>query len=197
MEREGTAVFQVRMPRTLCENALSLRMGVERFPHPIQQHGSGRRSSPGAPTRRRTRRRHRVRCRSPRITGCGWQTQPPGPDAIQMRRLLDSGIPLAKNVRRQGAAHRTASRTVSLRRARLEIHAQAQPTAGFGSERCTRQAATNGDSTIRLLAGRLVGLSRRRVSTVGYRVSSSMSRSCPCRLVRSPVMAGGMSCLEH
>jgi len=41
-------------------------------------------------------------------------------------------------------------------------------------------------------------LSRWQVSTdVGWALVSPTVRSCPCQLVRSPVMAGGMACREH
>jgi MOSC domain-containing protein YiiM len=95
--RAGTALFEVRMPRTPCEN-LSLRMGIERF-H-VRFNNTGRVGAllrvlhPG------------VVCAGDTVTvvdrpshGVRIADLAAGPDAAQMQRLLDSGIPLAKNVR--------------------------------------------------------------------------------------------------
>ena len=93
----GTALFEVRMPRTPCEN-LSLRMGLERF-H-IRFNNTGRVGAllrvlqPGVVRAGDTvtvvdRPGHGVRVADLAM----------GPDAVQMQRLLDSGIPLARNVR--------------------------------------------------------------------------------------------------
>jgi MOSC domain-containing protein YiiM len=108
----GTALFEVRMPRTPCEN-LSLRMGLEGF-H-IRFNSTGR---VGA----------LLRVLQPGVVRAGdilsvvdrpdhgvrVADLATGPDAAQMQRLLDSGIPLAKNVRakalrvvrRAGTTHR-------------------------------------------------------------------------------------------
>ena len=93
----GTALFEVRMPRTPCEN-LSLRMGIEGF-H-IRFNNTGRVGAllrvlqPGVVHAGDTvtvvdRPGHEVRVADLAT----------GPDAAQMQRLLDSGIPLAKSVR--------------------------------------------------------------------------------------------------
>ena len=93
----GTALFEVRMPRTPCEN-LSLRMGLERF-H-IRFNDTGRVGAllrvlqPGVVRAGDTvtvvdRPGHGVRVANLAM----------GPDAVQMQRLLDSGTPLARNVR--------------------------------------------------------------------------------------------------
>jgi MOSC domain-containing protein YiiM len=106
----GTALFEVRMPRTPCPN-LALRMGMEGF-H-IRFNDTGRVGAllrvlqPG------------VVCAGDTVTvverpdhGVRVADLATGPDAVQMQRLLDSGIPLANNVRAK------ASRIV--RRARLQ-----------------------------------------------------------------------------
>ncbi len=93
----GTAVFEVRMPRTPCEN-LALRMGIEKF-H-IRFNNTGRVGAllrvlqPG------------VVCAGDIVSvvdrpdhGVRVADLATGPDAVQMQRLLDAGIPLAKNVR--------------------------------------------------------------------------------------------------
>ena len=98
--RAGTALFEVRMPRTPCEN-LSRRMGLEKF-H-IRFNSSGRVGAllrvlqPG------------VVCAGDSVTvvarpshGVRVADLAAGPDSVQMRRLLDSGIPLARNVRAKG-----------------------------------------------------------------------------------------------
>jgi MOSC domain-containing protein YiiM len=93
----GTALFEVRMPRTPCEN-LSLRMGIERF-H-IRFNNTGRVGAllrvlqPGVVHAGDTvtvvdRPAHGVRV-------ADLATRP---DEVQMQRLLDSGIPLGKSVR--------------------------------------------------------------------------------------------------
>lgn len=102
----GTALFEVRMPRTPCAN-LSLRMGLEEF-H-IRFNNTGRVGAllrvlqPGVIRAGDTvsvvdRPGHGVRVADLAT----------GPDAVQMRRLLDSGVPLAKSVRAK--AHRIVRR---------------------------------------------------------------------------------------
>lgn len=95
--RVADALFEVRMPRTPCEN-LSLRMGIDRF-H-MRFNASGRVGAmlkviEAAPITAgdeivvESRPTHT-------ITVSDLAT---GPDADQMQALLDSGVPLAKNVR--------------------------------------------------------------------------------------------------
>lgn len=98
----GTALLEVRMPRTPCEN-LSLRMGLERF-H-IRFNNTGRVGAllrvlePGV-----VRAGDMVTVVFRPSHGVRVADLATGPDADQMQRLLDSGIPLAKNVRAK--AHR-------------------------------------------------------------------------------------------
>lgn len=103
--RIGTALLEVRMPRTPCQN-LSMRLGIDKF-H-VRFNATGR---VGAMLKVREpglvragdlitvvdRPRHGVAV-------CDLAT---GPDAAAMRRLLDSGIPLASTVRAK--AHRIAA----------------------------------------------------------------------------------------
>ncbi|MGH3095461.1 MAG: MOSC domain-containing protein [Streptosporangiales bacterium] len=95
--RIGTARFEVRMPRTPCDN-LSHRTGEERF-H-LRFYASGRVGAmlkvlaagqvrTGDEVVIEERPDHRVRV-SDLVTGA---------DAEQMQRLLDAGIPLARSVR--------------------------------------------------------------------------------------------------
>lgn len=106
--RIGTVLLEVRMPRTPCQN-LSMRIGIDNF-H-IRFNATGR---VGAMLKVREpglvragdsitvvdRPRHGVRVCDLAI----------GPDAAGMRRLLDSGIPLASTVRAK--AHRITRRRV-------------------------------------------------------------------------------------
>lgn len=93
----GTALFEVRMPRTPCEN-LSLRMGLDRF-H-IRFNDSGRVGAllrvlqPGV-----VRAGDVVTVVDRPGHGVRVADLATGPDAAQMQRLLDSGIPLARSVR--------------------------------------------------------------------------------------------------
>lgn len=93
----GTAVFEVRMPRTPCEN-LSLRMGLEQF-H-IRFNNTGRVGAllrvlqPGV-----VRAGDTVSVVDRPDHGVRVADLATGPDAVQMRRLLDSGVPLARSVR--------------------------------------------------------------------------------------------------
>jgi MOSC domain-containing protein YiiM len=100
--RVGTVLLEVRMPRTPCQN-LSMRIGIDNF-H-ICFNATGRVGAmlkvrePGLvcaddPITVVDRPDHGVRV-------CDFAT---GPDASGMRRLLDSGIPLATTVRAK--AHR-------------------------------------------------------------------------------------------
>lgn len=95
--RIGPTLLEVRMPRTPCDN-LSLRMGIEKF-H-LRFNRTGRVGAmlkvlepgtvrAGDPIRLEYRPEHGVRVADLAT----------GPDADQMQRLLDSGVPLAKNVR--------------------------------------------------------------------------------------------------
>jgi MOSC domain-containing protein YiiM len=95
--RIGTVLLEVRMPRTPCQN-LSMRIGIENF-HirfntagrvgaMLKVHEPGQVCS-GDPIVVVDRPDHGVRV-------CDLAS---GPDAIGMRRLLDSGIPLATTVR--------------------------------------------------------------------------------------------------
>lgn len=104
--RVGTVLLEVRMPRTPCQN-LSMRIGIDNF-H-IRFNTTGRVGAmlkvhePGLLSAGDTitvvdRPHHGVRV-------CDLAT---GPDATGMRRLLDSGIPLATTVRAK--AHRIARR---------------------------------------------------------------------------------------
>jgi MOSC domain-containing protein YiiM len=100
--RIGTVLLEVRMPRTPCQN-LSLRIGIDNF-H-IRFNTTGRVGAmlkvhepgpvcAGDPITVVDRPHHGVRVRDLAT----------GPDATGMRRLLDSGIPLATTVRAK--AHR-------------------------------------------------------------------------------------------
>lgn len=108
--RVGTALLEVRMPRTPCEN-LSLRMGIERF-H-IRFNSTGRVGAllrvlePGV-----LRAGDAVTVVDRPSHGVRVADLATGPDARQMQRLLDSGIPLATSVR--------AKAQRILRRARTE-----------------------------------------------------------------------------
>jgi len=104
--RIGTALLEVRLPRTPCQN-LSLRIGIDNF-H-IRFTAAGRVGAmlkvrepglvrAGEPVTVVDRPRHGVRVRD-LVTG---------PDAAAMQRLLDSGIPLAATVRAK--ARRTVRR---------------------------------------------------------------------------------------
>jgi MOSC domain-containing protein YiiM len=105
--RIGTAMLEVRMPRTPCQN-LSMRIGIDNF-H-VRFNSTGRVGAmlkvlepglvcAGDPITVVDRPQHGVRV-------CDLAT---GPDATGMRRLLDSGIPLATTVR--GKAHRVVRRS--------------------------------------------------------------------------------------
>lgn len=109
--RIGAVLLEVRMPRTPCQN-LSMRMGIENF-H-IRFNATGRVGAmlkicepglvhAGDPITVVDRPDHGVRV-------CDLTT---GPDATQMRRLLDSGIPLATTVRAK--AHRIVRRSTLAR----------------------------------------------------------------------------------
>jgi MOSC domain-containing protein YiiM len=93
----GTAVFEVRMPRTPCEN-LSLRIGIEGF-H-LRFNNTGRVGAllrvlqPGV-----VRAGDIVSVIDRPDHGVRVADLATGPDEVLMQRLLDSGIPLAKNVR--------------------------------------------------------------------------------------------------
>ena len=93
----GTALFEVRMPRTPCEN-LSLRMGLERFHVRFNETGRVgallRVLQPGV-----VRAGDRVTVVDRPGHGVRVADLATGPDSVQMQRLLDSGVPLAKNVR--------------------------------------------------------------------------------------------------
>jgi MOSC domain-containing protein YiiM len=104
--RIGTARFEVRMPRTPCEN-LSLRMGIDQF-H-LRFHATGRvgamlkvltcgQIQAGDAIVLEERPAHQVRVADLAT----------GPSAEQMQRLLDSGVPLARSVRAK--AHRIVRR---------------------------------------------------------------------------------------
>jgi MOSC domain-containing protein YiiM len=104
--RIGTVLLEVRMPRTPCQN-LSMRIGIDNF-H-MRFNTTGRVGAmlkvrepglmqAGDPITVVDRPRHGVRV-------CELAT---GPDATQMRRLLDSGVPLAATVRAK--AHRIIRR---------------------------------------------------------------------------------------
>jgi MOSC domain-containing protein YiiM len=105
--RIGTVLFEVRMPRTPCQN-LSMRIGIDDF-HirfnttglvgamlKVREPGVVR---AGDPITVVDRPHHGVRVRD-LVTG---------PDATGMQRLLDSGIPLATTVRSK--AHRIVRRS--------------------------------------------------------------------------------------
>jgi len=105
--RIGTVLLEVRMPRTPCQN-LSMRIGIDNF-HirfnttgrvgaMLKVHESGLVCA-GDPITVVDRPDHGVRVRDLAT----------GPDAIGMRRLLDSGIPLATTVRAK--AHRIVRRS--------------------------------------------------------------------------------------
>jgi MOSC domain-containing protein YiiM len=111
--RIGTVLLEVRMPRTPCQN-LSMRIGIEKF-H-IRFNTTGRVGAmlkvhePGQVCAGDSitvvdRPDHGVRV-------CDLAT---GPDATQMWRLLDSGIPLATTVRAK--AHRIVKRSTLDQRA--------------------------------------------------------------------------------
>jgi MOSC domain-containing protein YiiM len=93
----GTAVFEVRMPRTPCEN-LSLRIGIDGF-H-LRFNNTGRVGAllrvlqPGV-----VRAGDIVSVIDRPDHGVRVADLATGPDEVLMQRLLDSGIPLAKNVR--------------------------------------------------------------------------------------------------
>jgi MOSC domain-containing protein YiiM len=104
--RIGTVLLEVRMPRTPCQN-LSMRVGLDNF-H-IRFNATGRVGAmlkvhepglvcAGDPITVIDRPHHGVRV-------CDLAT---GPDVAGMRRLLDSGIPLATAVRAK--AHRIVRR---------------------------------------------------------------------------------------
>jgi MOSC domain-containing protein YiiM len=116
--RIGTVLLEVRMPRTPCQN-LSMRIGIDNF-H-IRFNTTGRVGAmlkvhepgpvrAGEPITVVDRPGHGVRV-------CDLAT---GPDATGMRRLLDSGIPLATAVRAK--AHRI------VRRSTLDLSAKCPPT---------------------------------------------------------------------
>jgi MOSC domain-containing protein YiiM len=105
--RIGAVLLEVRMPRTPCQN-LSMRLSIDKF-H-LRFNATGRVGAmlkvhqpgllwAGAPITVIDRPHHGVRV-------CDLAT---GPDATQMRRLLDSGIPLATSVRAK--AHRIVRRS--------------------------------------------------------------------------------------
>jgi MOSC domain-containing protein YiiM len=119
--RIGTALLEVRMPRTPCQN-LSMRVGIDNF-H-IRFNTSGRVGAmlkvhepglvrAGDPITVVDRPHHGVRV-------CDLAT---GPDAAEMRRLLDSCIPLATTVRAR--AHRI------VRRSTLDQSAKRAPAASW------------------------------------------------------------------
>ncbi len=92
----GDVLLEVTMPRTPCEN-LSLRMGIEKF-H-VRFNASGRVGAmlrvlhPGTVA---SGDPIVVTAPGHRVTVADLAT---GPDAEQMQRLLDSGVPLTKSVR--------------------------------------------------------------------------------------------------
>ncbi len=93
----GGVLLEVRMPRTPCEN-LSLRVGIDQFHARFNATGRvGALLKVLSPGTIRPGDRIEVTAR-PRhgVTVADLAT---GPDADQMRRLLDSGIPLAQSVR--------------------------------------------------------------------------------------------------
>lgn len=107
--RVGEVLLEVRMPRTPCEN-LSMRMRVDRF-H-VRFSSTGRVGamlrvvlpgtiSAGDP----------VAVLRPPDHGVTVADLATGPDAGQMQRLLDSGVPLARSVRAR--ARRVVSRSRS------------------------------------------------------------------------------------
>ena len=93
----GDVLLEVRMPRTPCEN-LSLRMGIDQF-H-VRFNATGRVGallkvlSPGTITKG-----ERIEVTARPDHGVTVADLATGPGADQMRRLLDSGIPLARSVR--------------------------------------------------------------------------------------------------
>ena len=104
--RIGTALFEVRMPRTPCAN-LSLRLGIPRF-H-VRFNATGRVGAmlgvlecgslrAGDPVTVEFRPRHGVTVADLAV----------GPDAAAVRALLDSGVPLASTV--QSTARRVLRR---------------------------------------------------------------------------------------
>jgi MOSC domain-containing protein YiiM len=119
--RIGTVLLEVRMPRTPCQN-LSMRIGIDNF-H-IRFNATGRVGAmlkvhepglvrAGDPITVVDRPHHGVRV-------CDLAT---GADAAGMRRLLDSGIPLAGTVRAK--AHRIVKRSTLYQSGR---HPPAAPT---------------------------------------------------------------------
>ncbi|CAN5441055.1 hypothetical protein BH18ACT8_BH18ACT8_15630 [soil metagenome] len=97
------ALFEVRMPRTPCEN-LSQRMSIEQFHHRFNSTGRVgallKVLAPGTISAE-----DRIVVEEQPNHGVTVADLATGPDASQMRGLLDSGIPLAKSVRAR--AHRT------------------------------------------------------------------------------------------
>ncbi len=107
--RVGTALLEVRMPRNPCQN-LSMRIGIDHFHTRFNTTGLVGAMlkvrepgvvSAGDPITIVRRPGHGVRV-------CDLAT---GPDATQMRRLLESGIPLASTVRAK--AHRIVRRSAA------------------------------------------------------------------------------------
>lgn len=119
--RIGAVLLEVRMPRTPCQN-LSMRIGTDNFHRRFNSTGRVgamlKVREPGLvcagdPITVVERPHHGVRV-------CDLAT---GPDAAGMRRLLDSGIPLATTVRAK--AHRIVRRPTLGQPAQ---HARAAPT---------------------------------------------------------------------
>ena len=95
--RVGDVMLQVRMPRTPCEN-LSMRMGIDGF-H-LRFNSTGRVGAllkvltPGP-----VRAGDEIAVERRPDHGVTVADLATGPNAQQMRRLLDSGVPLARSVR--------------------------------------------------------------------------------------------------
>jgi MOSC domain-containing protein YiiM len=104
--RIGDVVLEVRLPRTPCEN-LSLRMGIQGFHRRFNATGRvGAMLSVVAPGRIEAGDRIVVEDRPDHEVTIGRMAI--GPTSVQLQRLLDSGVPLAKSVRAK--ARRRAER---------------------------------------------------------------------------------------